>query len=139
MKRVEAVPAHVLRDAVRAAADATSFRKVAAAARLSPRAVQLFASAATTPRARTVRLLRRWYAREQAGVSGAAAAALDTLLGDLPAGAQRIGAAEIAGIVYQLHREHGLRPPAWTVPRDTPPAKLPGPALLRDGCRPAGA
>ena len=115
-------PLKVLRKAVLEAAAADSYRAVARKAKLSARAVQMFATGTTVaPRERTVRHLRRWYARLVAGREEEVVAVVESLLATLPAPAHAEGARAIAHTVSALHRKHGVEVPAWANALSAPP------------------
>lgn len=127
--RIPVTPVELLRAAVRRAAEASSYRRVAREAGLSPRALQMFVDAESLPRAKTLHRIRDWYVRRAAATEASedsAAAALALLLHEVagePARAQAMD--EALDFFERLYAREKVPPPAWIerLRRRRPPAQ----------------
>jgi hypothetical protein len=111
-----AVSLDVLRAALHGAAERSSYRSVAREVGLSARALHMFVTRESLPRARTVHRLRQWYFRHSAGVhvtEDDAAAAIRILLHGLT-GQHAARAFEVClSLVERAYADSGLPRPAW--------------------------
>jgi hypothetical protein len=113
---MSAVSIDVIRAAVRTAIENSSVRQVARDVGMSPTGLTM-ALEAENPRAATMRKLREWYVRwaatERAIDPISVRAALDLLLGDLPARARDSFAERLLSEIEDLYRASRLKVPEW--------------------------
>ena len=112
--RVARLP--VLRQAVAAAAEATSYRTLARELGLSPRTLQLFVDGESVPRARTLARVRAWYVRRGPSTDTSpdtAAAALGVLVRELPSPEREEAAAGVVALIESAFLRREAQPPAW--------------------------
>lgn len=115
----------VLRQAVAAAAEASSYRTVARELGLSPRTLRLFVEGGSVPRARTMARVRAWYVRRGASTDvspDTAAAALGVLVRELPSPEREEAAAGVVALIESAFLRRDAQLPAWLLALAARPA-----------------
>lgn len=112
------VPLEVIRDAVRSAAELTSFRAVAEDAGVGRSTLQAFIARGSTPHPRIRRLLAMWYIRVCAGIEETELIrpyrdALAVLVGDVPGTTREQSLGEVLEGVARGHLRAGEPVPRW--------------------------
>lgn len=114
---LERLSVEVLRAAAKRATEETSLRSVASEVGLSPAGLRLVITRESSPYSGTLRKLRDWYLREARGRTGGdegtIRAAIDLLLGDLPAGERGRTAREMMDALRHGYQRAEIQPPAW--------------------------
>jgi hypothetical protein len=112
------IPHDVLRAALRGAVESSSLQTVAEQVGLTHRSVHVFINGESRPREATARTVREWYVREASARPGAGVptirAAIEVLLGGLPAGERTRAEAELRGTVRRACTRAKITPPGWT-------------------------
>ncbi|HET7464070.1 MAG TPA: hypothetical protein VFJ82_22630 [Longimicrobium sp.] len=107
----------VLRAAVHRAIEEHSLRAVASQVGLSPAGLRLVITREASPYSGTLRKLRDWYLREAGrrtpGDEATIRAAIDLLLGELPAGERGRTAQEMMDALRHGYQRAEIQPPAW--------------------------